>query len=195
MIFGVIHHFRPTCYIRADLPPNLSSAFTTLTRPWLSPTSLTAGAPPLPPFIASPRTCPHHQTPGPYHRHHERTRSDARRQRQRELAAPRDALSIGPVGQQAREAAGASPTHRPSFILTDKAPFQDMSPAQEGQPHIHHTSPPPHSPIVQKCDEEPEEGQCKTCKRLGIECLGWGSKRPDWMRVRASPAERLEELL
>ena len=33
--------------------------------------------------------------------------------------------------------------HTSSFLhLTDKAPFQDMSPAQEGQHHIHHTSPP-----------------------------------------------------
>ncbi|KAL1752404.1 fungal-specific transcription factor domain-containing protein [Schizophyllum commune] len=40
-----------------------------------------------------------------------------------------------------------------------------------------------------KCDEEPEEGQCKTCKRLGIECLGWGSKRPDWMRDKQAVEE------
>jgi len=33
-----------------------------------------------------------------------------------------------------------------------------------------------------KCDEERENGSCKTCIRLGIECLGWGPKRPEWMR-------------
>ncbi|KAH9921883.1 fungal-specific transcription factor domain-containing protein [Fomitopsis serialis] len=35
-----------------------------------------------------------------------------------------------------------------------------------------------------KCDEEQEHdgGPCKTCRRLGIECLGWGVRRPDWMR-------------
>ncbi|KZT67971.1 hypothetical protein DAEQUDRAFT_368857 [Daedalea quercina L-15889] len=35
-----------------------------------------------------------------------------------------------------------------------------------------------------KCDEEQdhEGGPCKTCRRLGIECLGWGARRPDWMR-------------
>ena len=37
---------------------------------------------------------------------------------------------------------------------------------------------------VQKCDEERvEENSCRTCKRLGIKCLGWGTRRPDWMRV------------
>lgn len=37
---------------------------------------------------------------------------------------------------------------------------------------------------LQKCDEERVDGDsCKTCKRLGIKCLGWGPRRPDWMRV------------
>ncbi|KAH9839021.1 uncharacterized protein C8Q71DRAFT_747171 [Rhodofomes roseus] len=33
-----------------------------------------------------------------------------------------------------------------------------------------------------KCDEqqETEGGPCQTCRRLGVECLGWGVKRPDW---------------
>jgi hypothetical protein len=35
----------------------------------------------------------------------------------------------------------------------------------------------------QKCDEQREGDSCKTCKRLTIKCLGWGPKRPDWMRV------------
>ncbi|KAF6759886.1 fungal-specific transcription factor domain-containing protein [Ephemerocybe angulata] len=33
-----------------------------------------------------------------------------------------------------------------------------------------------------KCDEQREGDSCKTCRRLTIKCLGWGAKRPDWMR-------------
>ncbi|KAF9485136.1 hypothetical protein BDN70DRAFT_848342 [Pholiota conissans] len=33
-----------------------------------------------------------------------------------------------------------------------------------------------------KCDEQREGDSCRTCKRLTIKCLGWGPKRPDWMR-------------
>ncbi|KAF7424130.1 hypothetical protein PC9H_009433 [Pleurotus ostreatus] len=33
-----------------------------------------------------------------------------------------------------------------------------------------------------KCDEQREGDSCRTCIRLKIKCLGWGSKRPDWMR-------------
>ncbi|KAF9560751.1 hypothetical protein CPC08DRAFT_750332 [Agrocybe pediades] len=33
-----------------------------------------------------------------------------------------------------------------------------------------------------KCDEQREGDSCKTCKRLTIKCLGWGAKRPEWMR-------------
>ncbi|CAK5269651.1 unnamed protein product [Mycena citricolor] len=33
-----------------------------------------------------------------------------------------------------------------------------------------------------KCDEIREGDSCQTCIRLGIDCLGWGQKRPDWMR-------------
>lgn len=37
----------------------------------------------------------------------------------------------------------------------------------------------------QKCDEKPDaEGNCQTCVRLRLQCLGFGAKRPDWMRVR-----------
>ncbi|CCM06635.1 uncharacterized protein FIBRA_08916 [Fibroporia radiculosa] len=41
-----------------------------------------------------------------------------------------------------------------------------------------------------KCDEEREDdnGACRTCRRLGIECLGWGVKRPDWMRDKEKVA-------
>ena len=41
---------------------------------------------------------------------------------------------------------------------------------------------------TQKCDEQHEEGDsCRTCHRLQLECLGWGPRRPDWMRVRHRP--------
>ncbi|KAG5638486.1 hypothetical protein H0H81_012418 [Sphagnurus paluster] len=33
-----------------------------------------------------------------------------------------------------------------------------------------------------KCDEQREGESCKTCLRLTINCLGWGPKRPEWMR-------------
>ncbi|KAF9451908.1 hypothetical protein P691DRAFT_772755 [Macrolepiota fuliginosa MF-IS2] len=34
-----------------------------------------------------------------------------------------------------------------------------------------------------KCDEQPnEQGHCSTCARLRLECLGFGAKRPDWLR-------------
>ncbi|KAI0303579.1 fungal-specific transcription factor domain-containing protein [Multifurca ochricompacta] len=34
-----------------------------------------------------------------------------------------------------------------------------------------------------KCDEQREEGDsCRTCRRLQLNCLGWGPRRPDWMR-------------
>ncbi|KAF8813342.1 hypothetical protein BYT27DRAFT_7180822 [Phlegmacium glaucopus] len=33
-----------------------------------------------------------------------------------------------------------------------------------------------------KCDEQREGDSCKTCKRLTLTCLGWGAKRPEWMR-------------
>lgn len=35
-----------------------------------------------------------------------------------------------------------------------------------------------------KCDETPDaEGHCQTCVRLHLQCLGFGTRRPDWMRV------------
>jgi len=34
-----------------------------------------------------------------------------------------------------------------------------------------------------KCDEQPNtEGSCQTCVRLRLQCLGFGAKRPEWMR-------------
>ncbi|KAG2359448.1 hypothetical protein BDR07DRAFT_1336806 [Suillus spraguei] len=34
-----------------------------------------------------------------------------------------------------------------------------------------------------KCDEQREDNSCHTCKRLRLDCLGWGTRRPEWMRV------------
>jgi len=34
-----------------------------------------------------------------------------------------------------------------------------------------------------KCDEKPnEDNHCETCVRLRLECLGFGTKRPEWLR-------------
>ena len=50
-------------------------------------------------------------------------------------------------------------------------------------------SSPPHPsktahPVLQKCDEQPNsQGSCQTCVRLRLQCLGFGAKRPEWMRV------------
>jgi hypothetical protein len=33
-----------------------------------------------------------------------------------------------------------------------------------------------------KCDEQRVGDSCKTCIRLNIDCLGWGARRPEWMR-------------
>ncbi|KAL5503906.1 hypothetical protein ACEPAH_7977 [Sanghuangporus vaninii] len=33
-----------------------------------------------------------------------------------------------------------------------------------------------------KCDEQRTDNSCQTCIRLRIDCLGWGPKRPAWMR-------------
>ncbi|KAF9532459.1 hypothetical protein CPB83DRAFT_784424 [Crepidotus variabilis] len=40
-----------------------------------------------------------------------------------------------------------------------------------------------------KCDERrvgDEVGSCQTCVRLGLECLGFGRKRPDWLKDDAN---------
>ncbi|KAH8117770.1 hypothetical protein DFH11DRAFT_1570582 [Phellopilus nigrolimitatus] len=42
-----------------------------------------------------------------------------------------------------------------------------------------------------KCDENPDaDGSCQTCVRLHIQCLGFGAKRPEWMRVRGKQRRR-----
>ncbi|PSS36747.1 hypothetical protein PHLCEN_2v1378 [Hermanssonia centrifuga] len=46
-----------------------------------------------------------------------------------------------------------------------------------------------------KCDEERvENDSCRTCRRLGIQCLGWGPRRPDWMRDKEKVAEYKAEI-
>lgn len=46
-----------------------------------------------------------------------------------------------------------------------------------------------------KCDESPNEnGECMTCVRLHLECLGFGSKRPPWMRDKRDVAEMREKI-
>jgi len=46
-----------------------------------------------------------------------------------------------------------------------------------------------------KCDEQPDrDGNCQTCVRLRLECLGFGAKRPDWMRENNSVQELREKI-
>ncbi|KAJ3565173.1 hypothetical protein NP233_g7806 [Leucocoprinus birnbaumii] len=40
-----------------------------------------------------------------------------------------------------------------------------------------------------KCDEQREGDTCQTCKRLTIKCLGWGARRPEWMRDKKAVDE------
>ncbi|KLO08795.1 hypothetical protein SCHPADRAFT_908338 [Schizopora paradoxa] len=46
-----------------------------------------------------------------------------------------------------------------------------------------------------KCDEKQDaEGNCQTCVRLRLQCLGFGAKRPDWMREGNSVPELRERI-
>ncbi|KAI0649396.1 fungal-specific transcription factor domain-containing protein [Trametes meyenii] len=46
-----------------------------------------------------------------------------------------------------------------------------------------------------KCDEQPnEDGACQTCVRLRLQCLGFGAKRPEWMRENNSVTELREKI-
>ncbi|KAL0953252.1 hypothetical protein HGRIS_004504 [Hohenbuehelia grisea] len=41
-----------------------------------------------------------------------------------------------------------------------------------------------------KCDERPNpQGHCETCVRLRLECLGFGAKRPEWLRENRNVVE------
>ncbi|KAJ6507860.1 fungal-specific transcription factor domain-containing protein [Mycena vitilis] len=45
-----------------------------------------------------------------------------------------------------------------------------------------------------KCDENREGDSCHTCIRLTIQCLGWGPKRPEWMRDKQAVETYKEEI-
>jgi hypothetical protein len=46
-----------------------------------------------------------------------------------------------------------------------------------------------------KCDEKPnEDGYCQTCVRLRLQCLGFGAKRPDWLRENRRVMELREKI-
>ncbi|KAI0334242.1 hypothetical protein GY45DRAFT_1334431 [Cubamyces sp. BRFM 1775] len=46
-----------------------------------------------------------------------------------------------------------------------------------------------------KCDEQPNaDGACQTCVRLRLQCLGFGAKRPDWMRENNSVTALREKI-
>ncbi|OJT02247.1 Transcriptional regulatory protein pro1 [Trametes pubescens] len=46
-----------------------------------------------------------------------------------------------------------------------------------------------------KCDEQPnDDGACQTCVRLRLQCLGFGAKRPEWMRENNSVTELREKI-
>ncbi|KIL65801.1 hypothetical protein M378DRAFT_463994 [Amanita muscaria Koide BX008] len=40
-----------------------------------------------------------------------------------------------------------------------------------------------------RCDEQITDGSCQTCRRLRLECLGFGVKRPDWLREREAVSD------
>jgi len=46
-----------------------------------------------------------------------------------------------------------------------------------------------------KCDEQPDtSGRCLTCVRLRLECLGFGAKRPEWLRESRNVADLREKI-
>ncbi|GLB40337.1 putative fungal specific transcription factor [Lyophyllum shimeji] len=46
-----------------------------------------------------------------------------------------------------------------------------------------------------KCDEQQDaSGRCTTCVRLRLECLGFGAKRPEWLRESRNVAELREKI-
>ncbi|KAF5337925.1 hypothetical protein D9758_013108 [Tetrapyrgos nigripes] len=47
----------------------------------------------------------------------------------------------------------------------------------------------------QKCDERADElNRCETCVRLRLQCLGFGAKRPDWLRENNNVSEIREKI-
>ncbi|KAJ7762009.1 fungal-specific transcription factor domain-containing protein [Mycena maculata] len=46
-----------------------------------------------------------------------------------------------------------------------------------------------------KCDErQNEDGNCDTCVRLRLQCLGFGAKRPDWLRESRNVSEMRDKI-
>ncbi|KAG2146137.1 fungal-specific transcription factor domain-containing protein [Suillus bovinus] len=46
-----------------------------------------------------------------------------------------------------------------------------------------------------KCDEQPNpEGSCQTCVRLRLQCLGFGAKRPEWLRASDKVVDLREKI-
>lgn len=46
-----------------------------------------------------------------------------------------------------------------------------------------------------KCDERPDElGRCETCVRLRLQCLGFGAKRPEWLRENNNVTDLREKI-
>ncbi|KAF8896477.1 fungal-specific transcription factor domain-containing protein [Infundibulicybe gibba] len=46
-----------------------------------------------------------------------------------------------------------------------------------------------------KCDEQPNHlGHCQTCVRLRLQCLGFGTKRPEWLRESHNVTELREKI-
>ncbi|KAF7328045.1 hypothetical protein MKEN_00385500 [Mycena kentingensis (nom. inval.)] len=46
-----------------------------------------------------------------------------------------------------------------------------------------------------KCDERPNiDGHCETCVRLRLQCLGFGAKRPEWLRENRTVVEMRDRI-
>ncbi|KAG2110229.1 fungal-specific transcription factor domain-containing protein [Suillus discolor] len=46
-----------------------------------------------------------------------------------------------------------------------------------------------------KCDEQPNnDGSCQTCVRLRLQCLGFGAKRPEWLRASDKVVDLREKI-
>jgi C6 transcription factor Pro1 len=46
-----------------------------------------------------------------------------------------------------------------------------------------------------KCDEhQNQDGHCETCVRLRLQCLGFGAKRPEWLRESRNVSEMRDKI-
>jgi hypothetical protein len=69
-------------------------------------------------------------------------------------------------------------------VLTLEICVQDVSYSAEGERTLSYvTQAQSLRFLLQKCDENRKDGSCETCLRLKIACLGFGLKKPEWMRV------------